>query len=285
MLSWTPGKPGVYRFGFAVLLLVTVGWALGCGDADDPTPTSSPTRGAGVSIPTLDGPVTGGSGMPFVASTAFDLGAVGYTEAEYFISGIATAYVNVGELSADGMWTVIPGDTAAYKTRLLVYRPIERAAVQRHGRRGVAQRQRRCSTPRRTGSRVHTELHPRWLRVGGRVGAIRRRGRRPDHLRPAAPCPLKTMDPERYGSLVHPGDSFSYDIFSQVAQAIRRPAQNSPARRPTDRSGDRRRRVAVGVSIGDVRQRGSSARRHLRRVPGAQPRRHRRAALRATAAS
>ncbi len=42
------------------------------------------------------------------------------------------------------------------------------------------------------------------------------------------PRPLKTVDPERYGSLVHPGDSFSYDIFSQVAQAIRRPAGMSP---------------------------------------------------------
>jgi hypothetical protein len=32
--------------------------------------------------------------------------------------------------------------------------------------------------------------------------------------------PLKTVDPARYGSLSHPGDSFSYDMFSQVGQAI-----------------------------------------------------------------
>src|SRR4029450_10229253 len=34
---------------------------------------------------------------------------------------------------------------------------------------------------------------------------------------------LKEWAPERYGELDHPGDDYSYDIFSQVAQAIRRP--------------------------------------------------------------
>jgi hypothetical protein len=34
---------------------------------------------------------------------------------------------------------------------------------------------------------------------------------------------LKAWDPQRYGSLNHPGDQFSYDIFSQAAQALRRP--------------------------------------------------------------
>jgi hypothetical protein len=32
---------------------------------------------------------------------------------------------------------------------------------------------------------------------------------------------LTAIDPERYGSLVHPGDSFSYDIYSQIARALR----------------------------------------------------------------
>ncbi len=36
---------------------------------------------------------------------------------------------------------------------------------------------------------------------------------------------MKTTNPERYGSLVHPGDSFSYDIFSQAG------AGDSPPRR------------------------------------------------------
>jgi hypothetical protein len=32
---------------------------------------------------------------------------------------------------------------------------------------------------------------------------------------------LKAIDPARYGSLKHPGDSYSYDIFTQVARALR----------------------------------------------------------------
>ena len=37
---------------------------------------------------------------------------------------------------------------------------------------------------------------------------------------------LKAIDPARYGSLEHPGDGFSFDIFTQVARALR---QGGPA--------------------------------------------------------
>ena len=39
---------------------------------------------------------------------------------------------------------------------------------------------------------------------------------------------LKLYDPERYGSLVQPGDSFSYDIFSQVGRALQQPGEINP---------------------------------------------------------
>jgi hypothetical protein len=39
---------------------------------------------------------------------------------------------------------------------------------------------------------------------------------------------LKKDDPVRYGSLVHPGDSYSYDIYSQAAAALRHPDGVSP---------------------------------------------------------
>lgn len=42
------------------------------------------------------------------------------------------------------------------------------------------------------------------------------------------PLYLKAVNLERYESLVHPGDSFSYDMFSQVAQAIRNPEGIDP---------------------------------------------------------
>ena len=39
---------------------------------------------------------------------------------------------------------------------------------------------------------------------------------------------LKSWDPVRYGSLVHPGDNYCYDIYSQAAQAIRHPVGINP---------------------------------------------------------
>ena len=37
---------------------------------------------------------------------------------------------------------------------------------------------------------------------------------------------LKTVAPARYGSLTHPGDSYSYDIFTEVGKHIRAKAPN-----------------------------------------------------------
>jgi hypothetical protein len=78
---------------------------------------------AAVPSPTLEGPITS-PGSAFIASTSFDLSEVGYTQQEYFISGTATAYISASLLTPDGKWTVTPGSTAPYKTRILVYRPI-----------------------------------------------------------------------------------------------------------------------------------------------------------------
>jgi hypothetical protein len=37
----------------------------------------------------------------------------------------------------------------------------------------------------------------------------------------ARTLPLKQFDPERYGTLSHPGDDFSFDIFAQAARVVR----------------------------------------------------------------
>ena len=199
-------------------LLIAVGLVSWCLTAD--------VSSAPVPAPTIEGPVTGGLGTPFIAATTFDLSQVGYVEEEFFISGTATAFTNVGPLGSDGHWTAIPGDTAAYKTRILVHRP---------------------ATPSRFNGTVIVE----WLNVSGGLDAA------PDWIAAHTgmihegmawvgvsaqfvgveggsgllglpPRPLKTIDPVRYGSLVHPGDSFSYDMFSQAGQALRHPSGPDP---------------------------------------------------------
>jgi hypothetical protein len=45
---------------------------------------------------------------------------------------------------------------------------------------------------------------------------------------PGIPGSLIATDPARYGTLRHPGDTYSYDMFSQAAQALRTPNGPNP---------------------------------------------------------
>ena len=45
---------------------------------------------------------------------------------------------------------------------------------------------------------------------------------------------LKAIDPERYGSLHHPGDRFAFDIFTQVARALRAGGPAAGGKVPTE---------------------------------------------------
>ena len=57
----------------------------------------------------------------------FDLGEVGYQQTEFFIEGTASAFTNVSELGSDGFWVLEPAEQAAYKTRIVVYSPVDPA--------------------------------------------------------------------------------------------------------------------------------------------------------------
>ena len=166
--------------------------------------------------PTVTGPVTGGvKGFPFLAS-ARDLGRLGYVEREYFVEGTASTFTPDAPLTQDGRWSVSRGpDTAPFKTRILVRRPVD---------------------PRRFNGTVVME----WANVSGGLELpgdwafgsteLLRSGfayvlvsAQQLGVQGASPNNLVNWDPQRYGSLTHPGDSFSYDIFSQAGQAIARP--------------------------------------------------------------
>src|SRR5438132_8957366 len=85
-----------------------------------------PRAAATVPNPSVTGPTSGGArGQPFGALPASYLAARNYTEAEYFVSGTATAYDKAGTLGVDGVWPVKPARTADYKVRMLVRRPAD----------------------------------------------------------------------------------------------------------------------------------------------------------------
>lgn len=157
-------------------------------------------------------------------SQTFDLESVGYQQTEYFLEGTASAFTNLAELGMDGVWPVEPGEQAAYKTRIVVYRPIDPADFN-----GTVLVEWLNVT-------AGFETPPSWgtghleMRRGGSiwVGVSAQRVGIEGSPGSLLPLYLKAINPARYGSLVHPGDSFSYDIFSQVAQAIRHPEGIDP---------------------------------------------------------
>ena len=183
------------------------------------TPSATPTSTSAVPNPTIEGPVTGGRNAPFVQTTTFALADVGYEQSEFFMSGVARAYTNVGDFASDGVWPAAPAGSAPYKTRIVVYRPID----PQHFNGTVLVEWLNVSGGLDAGpdwTFMHTELTREgyvWVGVSAQVVGIE--GRSGGGLN----LGLKTVDPMRYGSLVHPGDSFSYDMFSQAGQAVRDP--------------------------------------------------------------
>ena len=152
--------------------------------------------------PVVTGPVAGGKGViSLPGTTQFDLGSVGYTQSEFFLSGTASSYAPAAPLGPDGKWHVAPATTAPYATRIVVYRPAD---------------------PARFNGTVVVE----WLNVSAGLDAA------PDWLfshdelirdgfawvgvsaQATGVAAAKAADPVRYAPLSHPGDSYSYDIFS-----------------------------------------------------------------------
>ena len=214
-----------------------------CSDSDNSRPplASKPQP----DNPVVEGPITGGGsedccrisfggfevdlrdtgytpGTPLYSALSFDMAEVGYIETEYFISGTATSYLNTDELTADGLWSIMSADAAPYTSRIVVQRPIApedfngTVVVEWFNVTGGID-----AAP--DWMQTHTELVREgyaWVGVSAQFAGVEGGG--------AFDLPLKGVDSERYGALSHPGDSFSYDIFSQAAQAVRRPVGIDP---------------------------------------------------------
>jgi hypothetical protein len=149
--------------------------------------------------------VTPVSGAPFLGEpVAYELAAVGYSNEEHFLAGTARSYA-------------ASPDEAPYRTRAIVRKPLD---------------------PARFNGTVVVE----WLNVSGGVDAGPDWSFTHRHLMregaawvgvsaqrvgiegggfAAVSLPLKRVNPDRYGSLAHPGDAFAFDVFSQAGRAVR----------------------------------------------------------------
>jgi hypothetical protein len=184
------------RIALWLILFATVQAAAQGGPA--PTPSVSPA-------------VTGGRGQPFAALTTQP---PGYSEEERFLSGTATAYSKAGRWDVDGVWAVTPSSTAPYTVRMLIRRPIDAKRFN-----GIVIVEWLNVTAQSEGAADFMQMQEEivregyaWVGVGAQAVGVN-----------APRTGLKAWDADRYASLSHPGDAFSYDIFSQAARAVRQP--------------------------------------------------------------
>ena len=216
------------------LALVGVLVAAACSSGDDDsgeqgaaedTPVEVP--GADVAQPTVTGPITGGTqDGPWNAMPADVAEGSGYVEEEFFLEGEATAYEPQGELGEDGRWAVSEAGTAPYETRIIVRRPEDPDDFD-----GTVFVEWLNVTAGTDSDPDFGLAHPELMRHGSayvgvsaqQVGVEGGAGALPIDIPGLEIQALKQWDPERYGDLSHPGDPYSYDIFSQAAQAVRRP--------------------------------------------------------------
>jgi hypothetical protein len=167
--------------------------------------------------------LTGGNG-PFIGAATGLAVPDRYVQGEYVASGTATAYSAKGPLSEDGLWTFEPGTPAAYRTRILVRRPAKAADssgtvivewLNVSG--GVDANPDYASLEEEITRQGHTWVGVSAQLIGVEGGLVLVKAPGVENLVGKG---LKTIDPARYGSLAHPGDGYSFDIFTQVTRAL-----------------------------------------------------------------
>jgi hypothetical protein len=159
-----------------------------------------------------------GPGAPFLGLGAFDLGALGYVVEEYIVSGTASSYKLTGEPTADGAWTATAAGTAPYATRIVMVRPKDPKKFS-----GTVAVEWLNVTGGLDAGPDWTYSHREMLRSGmAYVGVSAQKvGVEGGQSLGGAGLPLKKQNPARYGTLAHPGDAFSFDMFSQAGQAVK----------------------------------------------------------------
>ncbi|MEA3001882.1 MAG: hypothetical protein QOH81_670 [Sphingomonadales bacterium] len=171
---------------------------------------------AAASAQSVTGPVAGAPRLALPQVPA------DYRVDEYFLSGTATSYRSTAPLGADGAWSVAPAATAPFTTRVVTVRPADprrfngNVVVEWLNVTGGAD-------TAATWSMAHRELVRSGYAFVGVSAQMVGIEPNPTGLPPVqvAGKPLKVADPQRYAALHHPGDAFSYDIFTQAARAVR----------------------------------------------------------------
>jgi hypothetical protein len=148
--------------------------------------------------------VTSVPGKPALLLGAYDPATLGYQCQEFFVSGTATSFAGI---------------EAEYTTRIVVLTPAESN--------GTAIVEWLNVSGGIDAPAVWFMAHREIIRAGyAYVGVSAQRVGVEGGVSLLDNMSLKTVNPQRYSPLSHPGDAFSYDIYSQIGRLIR--AQLNP---------------------------------------------------------
>lgn len=224
----------------STLVALVVVALVGCSSADDAdedaggATTATVAAGASFDAEPADdvaAPPAEGDGM-VVPQPAVAL-PEGYVQEEYLIGGTATRFDAV-ETPADGHWVAEPGDEADYRTRVIVRRPESpedfsgTVVVEWFNVSAIEASPDWAYLAQEIGQEGHAYVGVSTQRQGVEGGdtildvevdeaAAAETGVTADT------SGLKNIDPERYGTLVHPGDEYAFDIFNQVGATAAEP--------------------------------------------------------------
>ncbi|HEY5025968.1 MAG TPA: alpha/beta hydrolase domain-containing protein [Acidimicrobiales bacterium] len=178
----------------------------------------------------LSGPVTAGRFIEPASTVPIDLAAAGYVCEEFFVAGTASAYEAAGPLGHDGRWSVAQGDSAAYRTRIVVRRPADPGRCN-----GTVVVEWFNVSGGLEASPDWTHLGPQIVRDGYVYVGVSAQAFGVDGGQALLGVPgmeqgrgLVAAGPERYGTLGHPGDRYAFDIFSQIGRALRAGVPGAP---------------------------------------------------------
>lgn len=156
---------------------------------------------------------------PMSGRKAPDLAGAGYEASEWAMAGEATS-CSTDVVPTDGRVALVESDTAPFATRVLVHRPrpekfsgvvlVEWLNVS--GGQDAAPEWTYVAEEVMRAGHAWIGVSAQYIAVQGGDAAVGLGGQT---------AGLRSQRPQRYGDLHHPGDAFSYDIFTQVGRFVR----------------------------------------------------------------
>ena len=183
-------------------------------------------------VPTV-APLTGGSGIDLVSAAALPPLPSTWTEDEYSVAGTAVSYHSATPLPANGRFDLQTGSSASYETRIVVRRPtlakdfsgtvvVEWLNVS--GGLDAAPEYSYIANELIRAGDAWVGVSAQSIGIEGGPVAVST----PVSALGGAGRGIVALDPARYGKLHHPGDAYSYDIFTQVGRALRDSGTSGP---------------------------------------------------------